>query len=163
MKTITHLKSKINELNKTRLWETIWDAGKDRALSPSFQTLLWFCTEADRNWHCLSTVKPRARGTDLKHLPDLPAGQVNVEFMHQLVDLFNVQQAVSVLVSLLKGLFHPAANTSRKRTRVWSPPGGGRQSSWAGRGQDFSSGNETRPQLFWAGGWNSLAEHLNIC
>lgn len=70
--------------------------------------------------------------TDLKHLPDLPAGQVNVEFMHQLVDLLNVQQAVSVLVSLLKGLFHPAANASRKRTRVGSPPGGGRQSSWAG-------------------------------
>lgn len=55
-------------------------------------------------------------GTDLEHLPDLPAGQVHVQLVHQLVDLLNVQQPVPVLVSLLEGLLHPAASMSRTGT-----------------------------------------------
>lgn len=154
MKTITHLKSRINELSSVGV--VLLNQYSDAPLSIKRQGL-------GKNLRCwkgqgfksqlsnpvvvqtitvtgLAQYSPVLEATNLKHLPDLPAGQVHVEFMHQLVDLFNVQQAISVLVSLLKGLFHPAANASRKRTRVWSPPGGGRQSSWAGPGQELSSG-----------------------
>lgn len=91
-----------------------------------------------------STVSPQQHWvlevTNLKHLPDLPAGQVNIQLMHQLVDLFNVQQAISILVSFLKSLFHPAENVSRKGTREQFPLGRGKQSSWAEKGQDSNSG-----------------------
>lgn len=68
-----------------------------------------------------SEVAPGGAGTDLEHLPDLPAGQADVQLVHQLVDLLDVQQPVPVLVSLLEGLLHPAASVSRTGTQGFSP------------------------------------------
>lgn len=48
-----------------------------------------------------------ASDTDLKHLLDLPAGQVYVQLVEKLVNLFDVQQTISILISLLKRLLHP--------------------------------------------------------
>lgn len=48
-----------------------------------------------------------ASDSDLKHLLDLPAGQIDIQFVEKLVDLFNVQETVSILIGLLKRLLHP--------------------------------------------------------
>lgn len=45
--------------------------------------------------------------THLKHLFDLPARQVDIQLVEKLVDLFDVQESVSVLISLLERLLQP--------------------------------------------------------
>lgn len=45
--------------------------------------------------------------SDLKHLFDLPARQIDIQLVEKLVDLFNVQKTVSVLIRLLKRLLQP--------------------------------------------------------
>lgn len=52
--------------------------------------------------------------TYLKHLSDFSSGQVDVELMHQLVCLLNIQQAITILISFLEGVLQPRAQRSRK-------------------------------------------------
>ena len=73
------------------------------------QLAVWDVTDLE---HLLGLVPVDV--TDLEHLLDLPAGQVDVELVQQLVDLLDVQQAVSVLVGFLERLLHPRL----KRTPV---------------------------------------------
>lgn len=55
----------------------------------------------------------------LKHLLDLPARQIDIQFVQKLVDFIDVQQAVSIFVSLLEGLLHPCqAHSLRKANEV---------------------------------------------
>ena len=43
----------------------------------------------------------------LKHLSDLLSGQVDVEFVEELVNLSDAQSAIPILVCLRKGLLEP--------------------------------------------------------
>lgn len=82
--------------------------------SPQLQLLLWMCPDLDPQ------CPPPLAGTHLEHLADLPAGQADVQLVHQLVDLLDVQQPIPVLVSLLEGLLYPAASVSRTGTQGMS-------------------------------------------
>lgn len=56
--------------------------------------------------------------SDLEHLLDLPARQINVQLVEELVDLVDVQKTISILISLFKRLLHPR-HTALLRN-IWS-------------------------------------------
>lgn len=57
--------------------------------------------------------------SDLKHLFDLPARQIDIQLVKKLVDLFDVQESVSVLIRLFKRLLQPRhTHTLRKKRYV---------------------------------------------
>lgn len=56
---------------------------------------------------CSRKCDERVLQPNLKHLLDLPARQIDVQLMEKLVDLVDVQEAVSVLICLLKRLLQP--------------------------------------------------------
>lgn len=56
-----------------------------------------------------------ALNSDLKHLFDFPTRQIHIQLVEKLVDLFDVQESVSILIGLLKRLLQPRpACTLRK-------------------------------------------------
>lgn len=56
----------------------------------------------------------------LKHLLDLPARQINIQLVKELVDFVDVQKAVSVFVRFFERLLHPRETRTLRKTDMRS-------------------------------------------